>query len=337
MKSESSISIALKLIAYFVVILVASTFISAALRMVYLMCEDIVVGQKITSININLFLDGISIFLPFTIFVSGMLLTFFLIRHSSSYWLPIIVYTLLCATAWIVVLPLCYHLQERYHALVSNEKETVQGVNNSSTQLSSGYFRENENTIAYYSDIDSNDVATGVVIDLEGGINSAVYTFSNEKLPPRKTFADNLIERTVQMPFILFHIFEQASLLENVSRSSFAAGVIAWLCFITMGGAMMATAGLRHLSNWRLLNVLSVMFFTILILVFNILAYTNPVLLSINDVFKPFVKNLPPIVNLFAVLCNLLTLIIFSVVGLIIDLKRKREPDSYGSSFSDED
>ena len=320
MNTESSINITLKLILYFIVVLVVSTLSSSALYSIYIMCQGLVAGQRIASVDIQIFFRGCAIFLPFTLFITSTLMALYLIRHSSTYWLPLIIYIVLSACAWVFLLSVNYKLIEKLESKTISEVQTV----NKET-LSPGYFRKIEDTLSYLSSV-KKDKASGLVIDLSS-TNHSVYTFKEEQLSPSKGFSDYLIEETIKMPASMNLIFRKAIIIEQTARTSYKAGLVAYLLFITMGFAMSATVGLRHTSKWRLINVLLLGLSTLLILIFNIAAYTSPPLLAINHALRNIInsKNLPAIANIFAALCNTVIGIAFSIIGLVIDIKRKGE------------
>ena len=87
----------------------------------------------------------------------------------------------------------------------------------------------------------------------------------------------------------------------------------------------MSVAGSRHLSSWRIVNVIVILFLTFGILTFNVINYEQSFITPIQLYFNSYLEKFIKIGNPFLMVCNFLLAIILFVIGLVIDIKRKKE------------
>ena len=334
MKTQSSISIALKLIIFYLFVLVAGTVACAVVYTIYSLCTSLVAGQGLPSFNFAYFLNGIFVFTPVVLIVSGVLMCLYLIRNSSPSWLPLIVYALLYVASWCLLMPLNFLL---YNKIVNTgavgevskaDSDTSLGtlLKEPDVVLSPGYFRhEGDDFIFYYSFVDENNVADGMCIIPEAK-NQHVQTFSAVALPLKADFSDNLIKDTVDMPQSVSTLVRYFRLLIQIAHKEFSEGFLVWLSFATISLALLSVAGLRHVSKWRLINVLMLICATVCIVVFNIFAYTESAMESVKNTVNGIASFLPS-KNPFAAIVNVLIFVLFTIIGFVIDIHRKSETD----------
>lgn len=332
MNRKSPARNALNLILYFLMIVATLTIICAFIFTVYKLCARLVSGQKTAAFHPILFVKGVLLFAPIVLTASGVFMLLHLMRHTSSSWIPLTVYILLYGAAWFILIPVDFTLEKKFSSdqnIFSEKQEQI--------ILSPGYFRDvyDENSarsIWYYSKVSKRNKADGVCINVStapdstsGRDSTYVFTFSNAQLnSPDDGFSDSLIEKTVQMnPFVEYSV-KYLRTFSLVARKEFFAGTIPWYAYLSIALALISVAGLRHLSQWRLVNLISVSCATILIVLFNNLAYTSSVLNPAADFMN---ELLSPVrvqgTNPFAVLVNLLIFITFAITGIICDIKHK--------------
>lgn len=334
MKTQSSLSIAIKLVIFYLCVLIAGTVMCAVVYTIYSLCTSLVAGQGLPSFDFSYFLNGIFIFTPVVLIVSGVLMCLYLIRNSSPSWLPLIVYALLSVASWCLLMPLNFSLYNRIATQAggqhpqgtAGEEQAGHLLKEPDVVLSPGYFRhEGDNIIFYYSFVDEKNVVDGVCIVPDAKTHN-VQTFSGVALPVKADFSDNIIKDTVDMPRSVSTLVTHFRLFIQIAFEAFTGGFMAWLCFATISVALLSVAGLRHLSKWRLINVLLLICATVCIVVFNIFSYENSVLDTAKQAVNSKMGFLP-LKNPFAALCNIAVFVIFTVLGLIIDIHRKSETD----------
>lgn len=337
MNRKSPARNALNLFFYFCMIVVAFTLICAAVFTVYKLCSRLVSGHGSVSFDPVLFVRGIFIFAPIVLIASGSFMLFYLMRHSSSSWLPLIVYIILYGTSWFILIPMDLTMEKKY-----SEKHTLLEEYNSKRNivLSSGYFRDlyqhkdgnqqGEKSVWYYSSVEKNNVATGLAIDFgtaSGKGVGSLYTFSDASLDlSQNEFSDPLIEKNVKMNSVVAYTVNFLRLTSIILRKAFFAGTLAWYAYLTMALALLAVAGVRHISKWRLVNLVAISFFSIAIIVINNLIYTDSIMNPVTNFMNNLLSGVPiKTANPFAVLFNLLTFLVLTIAGIIRDIHHRIE------------
>ncbi|MBR1911110.1 MAG: hypothetical protein IJ828_02010 [Treponema sp.] len=282
--------------------------------MIYTLCQNLVAGQTL-SFDFNLFMEGFLLFSPVIFIFGAMLMTFFFIRHPCHAVLPLICYCVLYVASWLFVIPAVSKVNtSTYETYIEAKTKDMP---------SSGYFRRNKDKIVYYSYVNETyNSVTGMCIDSNLAENN-VYTFSSLTMSHKKTaFTDSLIQNSIDMPPVIAitaqKILELSLVLRKCAEQSFGSfhAFAYWLCFASMGLALLGVIGLRHVSRWRLVNTLFVAMVTLGILVGNTMGYVNPVMVGIeksfNDVFAKIgiFKPLCAVGNPFIVFCNIFVFII---------------------------
>ncbi|MBP5443225.1 MAG: hypothetical protein J6Y60_08285 [Treponema sp.] len=314
MKKESSFKQGLKVIPLYIVTVVIGTVICAVAYSLYSLCTHMVAGAQVQIFNLKYFLDGVFIFSPAILILSGVLTCAYLIRHPPTSAFPTIVYMIIYAVFWVILMPLNFRLADRFN--LTQEEATASPV-----QLSDGFFRESaQGHIYYYTSVSDKNVVDGVCIAPSD--SQMVYTFSDIQLPSATDFSDPLIKQTVQMPEVLQVLSKWFNSFMVIARTSCTRGTFEWLCFASIGLALLSVVGLRQISKWRIIDLVLVVGVTAGILALNILGYTN----SFMDPIKAKVDGmLPTIKNPLLVLLNILICIICLCIGIIVSAKRSRQ------------
>ena len=315
MARESSFKQGLKVIPLYIVTVVIGTIICAVAYSLYSLCTHMVAGAQVHIFNLKFFLDGVFIFSPAILILSGVLTCAYLIRHPPTSAFPTIIYMIVYAVFWIILMPLNFKLADSFS--MSQKQETGSSV----VKLSDGFFRETDNGyVYYYTNVSDKNVVDGACIVSKE--SQAAYSFSDIQLPAAKDFSDPLIKKTVQMPDVLQVLSKWFNSFMVIARTSYTEGTLAWLCFASVGLALLSVVGLRQLSKWRLIDLVLVVSVTVGILALNILGYTN----SFMDPLKAKVDGIVPNVkNPLIVLLNIIICIICLCIGIIIAAKRSRQ------------
>lgn len=321
MKIKENIIESLKLIFYYVCICIFLCVCSSILYMIYTLCQNLVAGQSL-SFDINLFMEGFFLFSPVMFIFGAMFMVFFFIRHPCHFVLPIVCYCVLYVVSWLFIIPSVAKTNtSSYETYIEAKTKDMP---------SSGYFRRNNDKIFYYSYVneDSNS-ASGLCIDSNLSDNN-VYTFNSLKMSHKKSaFTDSLIQDSIDMPpaiaITVQKIMELSIVLKKCASQSFGY----WLCFASMGLALMGVIGVRHVSQWRLVNVLLVAGITLGIIVGNTLGYVNPAMVGFEKSFNIFfdkiglLRRLGSVGNPFIIFCNIFIFIILLVVFFVFERKHR--------------
>ena len=307
------------LLLYYICACVVLTCALAVLYMIYALCSGLVAGQ-VLSFDLHFFIAGVLYFAPVVLVFGPLLMVFFLIRHPVSSIIPLIVYCLLSLSAWF------FTISQLVRMNISFEKKTA--GERKFTKPSAGYFRRMGDAVFYYSSVGEEDnLVSGIGIDT-AATSRRVYTFSSMNFSPENSrMGDSLILDTLEMPPALSLVVSHGSRLRNLFTKRAVGSFFNWLCFASVGLALLAVYGLKNVSSWRLVNVLLAMVMTGAIIGFNVAGYTNPAFAQAENSFITSMKFLPFLKKLAAVhplviFGNILACVILAVVGLIVGGRR---------------
>lgn len=310
----------------FFVLSIVATLLSAMLFMVYMLCTHVVSGQSITSFDSVLFVEGMLSSAPFVMLASAMFMILYMIRHPYTHWLPLTVYAVLYTVAWLLFIPAVFSLENHF-----DEQGIVSNVEYG--HLSPDYFRNSDGLVFYYSQVQKDNLANGVCIDLTDSYGK-VYSFSNVRLPGSNgDFIDSLVKSAVGMSPVMSAIMKCLENLADVARLSILGGYLRWITFATIGLALMSVVGLRRVSRWRLVNVAFVVAFSVFIFVFNVFCYTSSPISGAVSFMNGYLSKVFPMANPFAFLCNIVLAFALGLTGLLIDIIHGPEEDPEGGTL----
>ena len=95
MRKESSFKQGLKVIPLYIVTVVIGTVVCAVAYSLYSLCTHMVAGAQVKIFNLNYFLEGVFIFSPAILILSGLLTCAYLIRHPPASAFPTIIYMII--------------------------------------------------------------------------------------------------------------------------------------------------------------------------------------------------------------------------------------------------
>ncbi len=311
---KNSLVKSLNIFFVFLLTILIGTILTACLYVVDMSCKALVVGQSAKFFNFSYFVSGILLMLPIVCMCSGFFMCAYLIKHAESEKLPIIFYYIIYISTWLFLIPFLMFVRKSY---VQEHNFVQENIN-----LSSGYFRNQDDYVFYFSNV-NDDFADGLLIDLSGK-DKDVYTFSNLKISQKDGFKDSLIENDVKIPILLQKIINGFENLMLRAENFRAKGYFSWLCFASLGLALASLAGLRNISNWKLLNLITEIFFVVAILIFNYMILSEKLFASFNQEVNNFFKFLPNGASAFLIITNLLCFIIFFVIGIIVGFAKNK-------------
>ena len=312
---DSPVQKALKLALIFVIQYFIATVAAGIIYMVYVLCTSYVAGDTFSTFNWELFVFGMFLSSFLVTLLNGMFLIFYLIRHPFSPVVSVITYVILSLVAWLVISPAsCYMLLRQSSNMMGSRHEVI---------LSPGYFRTVDDAVVYYTAVTPENVGNGVII-AKNESEEQVFPFSQEHLSSSTgTFADSLIQSSIDIPYFFVYALFGIRMMHRTAMECVSQGFFAWLSFASLGAALISLIGLRRVSSWRLVNVNFVLLFTILIISFNMFYYgSNFFDFAVNKFTTFFGDRIP---NIFLVVCNLLICLIFSIIGIVVDVTHKEE------------
>lgn len=299
----------LKMIISYFLICTVGTILLACLYMIYSSCTLLIAGDAFNVFSRNLFFSGLVKALPICIAVSSIFLALYLIRHPSEVLVPLITYLILGFVSWFILLPLT--------TVFSAKMKPFTVIENDERPVSENYFRESNDQIVYISSYNANGYVDGTVVELSP-TERGVFSFTDIPLAERTSeFSDSLIERTVTVPDICSVFVKGINVLFNTGTEYWSRGFIYWICFASVGIALLSLLGLKRMSSWRLINVFSIMAMAVIIFIANAAYYGVPQLQKYTFAVDQWFIKYTVIPNPCAVLFNTVITLIFTVWGII--------------------
>lgn len=203
--------------------------------------------------------------------VATIATTPFLVAHSIRYphngFARIITYTILTALAWLVIIPACL--------VVSQKFESIDLLKAKHPVLTTNYFRPNDGTLYYYTTVNSQTMTVNGVSFTLNDIDSATDSSKLLENGPQfqasiQPFSDVLVYDTLQISKFMEVAIPAFILSKQQAQDTFSKGFFPWLVFASWGLAAYATIGLRRLFQWRLLNFCTILLVFIGICILNL-------------------------------------------------------------------
>ena len=282
--------------------LLTGLFLCASVFMVYSLCKGMVAGEQIKFIDGQLFLHGILFSAPFVFTASGVFSILYFIRHPDDSKLAFIFFIVFYSLCWLFLLPLSINLDGKLNAT---------GHTFVQTELSPGYFRTTCNAVVYYSSINDGK-GEGVVIR-----SGAIHYFNDIPVSRvKEEFSDSIIEDNIQMEVSMskFIWFYRRAL--SFAKQEAAEGFLSWICFASVAAVLISIGSLRRVSKWRLLNVMTIIVLSIVVLLAQDILYSAPFLENTRNLFKGIFTFIP--CTSLALCANIIMTLLFFVTGFII-------------------
>lgn len=273
---------------------------------------------------------GIFHTLPVMFFLLPFALMLYKIRHKDNPAQSFITFVCLSLLNWFIFYPVTLKLQN-----IAEKNFSEKNANLELKKLTSGYFRQSGGKLYFFSKEPEPDSAD--VILLENRAEPLDFA-KEEKLDLSRTsefyrnsspFRDPLAKDTMNdIPYHVINIFHS---IKFQAIRAWNYGLISWLCFCSLGFALCSLYSLIKLSSWRMINALSALFFTGILIWFNDF-YFSPM----NSGMRNFLHELfyeSGKLNFFIVngidfplmLINLLFGLTFTATGIVIAILRNKK------------
>jgi len=268
-------------------------------------CTHMKAGINSSFFNWTFFLNSAVRYLPWCAILSLMMLILYIIKHKFTILQFIIPYYIIALLLWMLAIPGCAFLYD-------NVQKAFPISQPDSQDFSAGYFRKDGEFLTFVTGKEEDDgeiwrrkvfsEQTSSVSQESDDITETTETAENSVI-----FADSLIEKAVSIPAWWNFAHEKCLLLKKVCRSALEKGYLAYILFATMGFALSSVVFMCRFSSWRLVNALSVIILSVLIVIANIHFYDIPIIEKIpilGEWWLPLVFN--------ATIC-----VLFMTVGII--------------------
>ena len=251
---------AVKMLVTYILILVLGTIIGTLVVAQYHTVCTLVAGHTQAPFQQALLVQSFFAIVPVVLVCSSVLLALYAVRHNTRRVIAAVTYDVLSAITWGVVFPLFMAVCPDDGAVVPAPPAVVP---------SAGYFRQLDRTLYYTSGIAEHN---SVQIALDDLHPETMLTESDDvaEILVRQSapFHDVLISRTMEYRALAF-LHEGYGYLMAYARRAWSGGIVGWLCFAAFGLALCSVYAFIAMSSWRLINSISVCFFSVCICLSN--------------------------------------------------------------------
>lgn len=311
---------ALKLLLVYFILMLITIGVGSVLYSIYLSILASVNGDNFVLFSLDIYLKALFFIIPCACIVISPILAFAHIRNRGGVF-QLVMYILLSAVTWGVILPVSLNFGERFD---SNHITAVKG-------LSKEVFREADNKIYYFTnDLTNYRSTSAVIIDkshsgtisIEPMMDYSAEVLYGEAAP----FTDSLIKNSFNENYAR-NFFDFGILIQE-AKVALDSGWNYWLAYLAFGFALCSLYGISGLFVWKLLDVMLVLFMTLIIFFINSYSQINPFIFSIVEKingtrmfsFLGKYMNEP-----FFVLLNLIFGLIFIVIGIVKYARNKKK------------
>ncbi|MCI6799417.1 MAG: hypothetical protein MR970_08165 [Spirochaetia bacterium] len=305
------------LISYFV-LFILGTLLSSSLVMIYIGCLKYVVGQQLNLFSVQDFLLGLDYSFVLIVILLPMFLILSLIRHSKKNRLiGIITTVVLTAVSWGVLLPVFFEYEKKNSFSYELKK----------SNLSSKIFRFSGSRLFYYTNVDAENNADGIMIDMNKQFSAedSFSAFENKpaEIPGSSNFSDILVKRVAEIPKFLKICFADLYIVINAAKKSFLNSKLNYLFFCSFALALVFVFALIKVSKWRLINAFFVLLSTVLLIKINSICYGIVLykehfgfLYDLNDKLKNAGSVFNYMDSPVCVFINVLFVLVFIIIAL---------------------
>ncbi|QTQ15523.1 hypothetical protein [Treponema parvum] len=342
---------ALGLLAIFPIFCITGTFAGAVLYILYIQCVSYTAGLPMETVSFAMCVAGVIKTVPSVLLFSPLFLALNLIRHPKRF-LAVITFYLIEAIALFFLFPLSLRMPSYFKTSTAvadhdaaSERDAGAGCGTGAEHdigakrtVTSGFFRKNGQYLYYYSAVRSDGSASGVKFKLEdvsasesrnpklidGALSisaAAPETASAAGIRPSAfEFSDVLAEEILKPPFTVKTItclFFLPALITSNSGAEIDVIIMFSMCF-----ALIAVCAVKHMSQWRLINVFFVIALTMAVLFANTGYYCK------NEIFMSLSKKAEELLPLsdipFIAVLNTAVGFLSFVFSLLFMIVRKR-------------
>ena len=271
---------ALSLIFMFFIFIFSGIVMATLMYSFYLGTLNFVAGQSTPSYNFETITNAFFYIIPLIIILVPSVLSYYRIRHVGK--LPqIITYIIICFFCWSLLLPISLKLQKFYFS--------KHNIEHQANNLTGNYFRQSGDKVFYFTKdfvqdpITQSGPTTVIINTTENGTMDVKtqtafknFVLYHEAYP----YNDILIKQNFEKDELKFFINYQ-TILKN-AYTSLSKGFTFYLGFLSFAFALTALFALTKISNWKLLNSVFLIFFTLIIFINNT-QYFNPIFDSVKN------------------------------------------------------
>lgn len=265
---------ALKLALIYLIILILGTVLGTLLYSLYLNLLGFIAGRDITFFrDEELFKSLFYVMFCMQLFILP-LISYYRIRHPGGV-LQLVVYIVLCALTWVLIVPCTFKLKDFCARRFTFEKKTE--------SLSPNYFRKVDEDIYYFTSEFSvafrgrSPEAQAIIIDTSenGGVeykkigDNPNFVLNRKAEPFREIQLKNIFgekENPVPIDF---------RLLNSMISGAYSGGFQHLLTMLSFILLLCSVYGITNFFEWRLLNAVIVFVSTALILCLNSVYFTS--------------------------------------------------------------
>ena len=294
----------------FIVTCLAIVILGATVFMLYDDCLHLSAGTEVAFFSLPVFLKGLVLAFPFACVISCLFMAFYIVRHPNNPLFTVIVYVIIGIAVWLVFIPVSYRLYD----IVDFESEVKTNENN----ITENYFRDNYNSIIYFTEIDENLLSSGVAIT-----NGNASVFEKQKVTDffDVKAVDPLFYNTVTPTGVISRITSFLQTFWAIGKQALSGNFLFFFAFMSFGLALLSILGLNRCSMWRLCNISWMFVFFFVICHINFEFYCSSVISSIVGFFIERKINFLSDRRVIQIICNSAFTVVFIAIGIINVIK----------------
>lgn len=321
---KNNISSGLQVILRAVLYTIILTFLASLFVFVYDSCQSIALKGHMIGFNFKGALVFIMTFLPFGMQMSTLFLIFYFIRHPTFKVFPIAMFVVMFLAFFFALSPLS--VKARNAIYLNNSESVVLPLSqNGDFAPELGIFKKQESKVFYFTRIYDSGDTEGLVIDLASG-NSKPQVFDlSDQSEATRSMRDSLVEDAVRVPDATSFLLDRFIDYFELENAALNGGWPLWISFAFMAAALCALVGLRNVSEWRLMTFILVVVLFFGIVTLNYFAWSADSFLSglVEKTASGALGKIPFIQNPFAILMNLVIMLLLTALGILFNKKAK--------------
>lgn len=305
------------LLAYLLVLLIGCV-IGTVIVSEFFTALHLVVGEKQVFFSVKNIFESFIVVIPLILVICPMMLCFYISRHNSKKVSVVITYIILSLLTWIVLFPAYLTFSRKLSSTIAQDFVKTDASPSRKVLLSSEYFRRDGRLIYYHINDELSDIeidAVSINMDGTNQTNMIRETLNASEELGKKSFPFNDILIRDAMSFFMIppFFYGYINILSN-AHAAWNSGIVSWLFFAIFGAALCSVYAFVGMSNWKIINSIAVVFWTMSIVVLNGAYYSVLRNLIRFPQFPGFLNNIE---NAPLALANFLIFFVFLVIGIV--------------------
>ena len=254
---------ALFLILKFVVLHFLLLLVACVVYFLMLQSTQVVAGEPLVFLPFSAVFPALPLMLACASLTAGFWVQSSCVRTEAKF-IPQCVSALVVCAAWLLVIPACAILQERFF---SQEQHIVP-----QERVSAGYFRRLEESVFFATR--GGKTADGVFLRTGSYEQPVLVHDIPAEAMQSHPYSDSLVAEAIQTPPFLLFLARETMFFAGIGQNAWNEGKTAWLYFASMCLPFAAISALTRSGTWKLKTIAFMLFAFTVVVCANRLYYT---------------------------------------------------------------